>query len=449
MNELDLIIKDGDVVLPEKVHKTDLGIKDGKIVQIKENITDSAKQVLQAKNLFVFPGMIDVHVHFNDPGREEWEGFQSGSYMMAAGGCTTYFDMPLNGIPSTTTEEALFEKVNKAEQTSSVDFGLWGGLVPGNKHQLAKLANAGVIGFKAFLSASGNKEFEAADDQTLINGMNEIAKLEKVLALHAESRTITDFLTEQKKINNQLSADDYAETRPIIAEVEAVERAIFYAEITNCPLHFVHISSSKAIEKIQQAKQRGLNISIETCPHYLLFNHTDLVEKGAVAKCAPPLRSETEQTKLIQLLIDGKIDIVSSDHSPSPFELKDPEKHHLLSAWGGISGGQFTLLSMIELAITHDIPFEQLVKWTSSNPAQRFNLPSKGEIKIGMDADIAIVDLKQSTKVTPKTFYAKHKQSLYMDRTFPCRIIKTYSRGNLVYDQRQQLSQNVNGQWIK
>lgn len=451
MNDFDTIIRSGNVVLKDGVSAMDIGIKDGKIKEITGHLHGTSSTEIQAEGQFVFPGMIDVHVHINEPGREDWEGFTTGGFMMASGGCTTYFDMPLNGIPSTTTREALLHKAEIAEAKSTVDVGLWGGLVPGNKEDLADLAKEGVVGFKAFLSASGNEEFEAVDDLSLLTGMREIARLNKVLALHAESDTITKFLTQEKVQANLLSPDDYAESRPIIAEVEAVERALHYAELTGCPLHFVHISSAQAIEKIEQAKQKGMDVTVETCAHYLLFNHHDLVEKGAIAKCAPPLREKEEQQRLIELLKQGKFDMVSSDHSPCPFELKDPKTHHLFEAWGGINGGQFTLLAMIELAIKHHIPFPKIAAMTASNPASRFGLADiKGEIKVGLDADLALVSLDQHHTVKPTNFFAKHnKQSVYMGHTFPCRIMKTFNRGTKVYEDGQTEPLMINGVWKK
>lgn len=445
----DLIIRNGNVVLPDKVKKTDMAIKDGIIVAIEDDIPDTSKEERNADGYYIFPGLIDIHVHFNDPGRAEWEGFASGSQMIAAGGGTTFFDMPLNGVPSTTDTKALLEKVEIAESKSVVDFALWGGLVPGNIHELKGLADNGAIGFKAFLSESGNEEFERVDDLTLIAGMKEIASLKKILALHAESATITDFLTKEKVTNGHLTADDYLASRPIAAEVEAVERAIAYARITGCPLHFVHISSEEAIKKITAAKAMGQDISVETCAHYLLFNHNDLKDKGAIAKCAPPLRKSKEQEKLIRLLIEGEIDMVSSDHSPSPFMLKDPTAHHLFSAWGGISGGQFTLLALIELAITYEIPFNKVAALIAGNPAERFNLKTKGHIEVGKDADITWISLEESYTVSEKNFFAKHKQSLYMKRTFPCAVKLTMNRGSVVFENGQLVNRMEKGQWIK
>ncbi len=450
MERLDVVIKNGKAVLPDGVKETDIGIKDGRIVALQKGIQANASVMLNAENHYIFPGVIDVHVHFSEPGRESWEGFHTGSMMMAAGGCTTYFDMPLNGIPSTVNVKALTEKAEIGKLKSFVDFSLWGGLVPGNEKDLEPLAEAGVIGFKAFLSETGNKEFASVDDMTLLNGMKIIAKTGKVLALHSESASITNWLKAEKEQAGAFSADDYLESRPIMAEVEAVERAIYYAELTGCPLHFVHISSALAIEKIEQAKHSGMDITVETCPHYLLFNHQHLRELGTIAKCAPPLREKEEQEKLISLVINQKFDMVSSDHSPCPFDLKDPKKHHLFAAWGGISGGQFTFLSMLELAIKYNIPFETIAQLTASAPAERFGLSEwKGKIAVGFDADLAILSLEDSFTVTKENFLAKHKESLYIGHTFPSMIVATISKGKIVYQDGKVVAGKANGEWVK
>lgn len=450
MERYDLIVRGGSVVLPDGVTKVDVGVKDGKIAAIAAKLEGETEQEWDAAGLHVLPGMIDVHVHFSEPGREHWEGFTTGSAMMAAGGCTTFFDMPLNGIPSTVNEEALLDKARLGNEKSLVDFGLWGGLVPGNEDDLQPLAESGVIGFKAFLSTTGNKEFEAVDDMTLLNGMKKIAALGKVLALHSESAAITNWLKAEKEAAGLVSADDYLETRPILAEVEAVERALHYSEITGCALHFVHISSAAAVAKIEAAKARGMNVTVETCPHYLLFNHNSLREKGSIAKCAPPLREADEQQRLIALLAQGKFDMLSSDHSPCPYDMKDPKDYNLFQAWGGISGGQFTLLSALELALAHDIPLEQVAAWTASNPAERFGLAgSKGTIAIGMDADLAIVDLNEAFTVTEENYYAKHKQSLYIGHTFPCSVTGTVVRGHIVARSGDVSTEVATGSWQK
>lgn len=445
----DMLIKNGTVVFPDKVQTTNIGVKNGKITAIGDEFVSGANRIIDASGQYVFPGMIDVHVHFSDPGRDYWEGFRTGSQMMAAGGVTTFFDMPLNGIPSTINKEALYLKSDRGQAESYTDFALWGGLVPGNEADLAELAEEGVIGFKAFLSTTGNKEFENVDDVTLLNGMKIIAGLNKVLALHSESGPITDWLAARKIEAGQVSADDYLETRPVAAEAEAVQRALYYAEVTGCPLHFVHISSYEAIEKIEAAKKKGMNVTVETCPHYLLFNHDALREFGPVAKCAPPLRKQEEQEKLIKLLIEQKFDMISSDHSPCTSDLKDSAVYNIFQAWGGISGGQFSFLSMLELALKYEIPFEQIAKITALNPAERFGLKAKGRIAEGYDADFVLVSTDESYTVREENFFAKNKISLYIGHTFPCKINSTINRGKLIFNDGSIQADEPEGEWIK
>ncbi|RTQ89251.1 allantoinase AllB [Lysinibacillus telephonicus] len=446
MIEFDLIIKNGFIVLEKEIRKMDIGIRNGKISAIQDCVEGTAKREIDALNQYIFPGVIDVHAHFSEPGREFWEGFSTGSQMMAAGGCTTYFDMPLNGIPSTINKKALLDKASIGEVKSCVDFGLWGGLVPGNVENLKELAELGVVGFKAFLSETGNEEFQNVDDLTLLYGMQEISKLGKVLALHAESAPITSWLQNRKIKFGQLSADDYLASRPAIAEFEAVNRAIAYAQITNCPLHFVHISSPDAVLAIQKAKLNGMDITLETCPHYLLFNHDDLIEKGAIAKCAPPLREEEVKQQLVSLFVEGKFDMISSDHSPCTPDMKDSKMHNIFTAWGGISGGQFTLLSTIELVLQNNMSLLQVAKYTSTNPAHRFKLKGKGKIEVEKDADLVIVSM-EPFKVDESELFSKHKLSIYVGHTFPCRIKQTIARGNVLFE-NGQINLGTRGEWL-
>lgn len=428
----DLLIKGAKIVTEEGVLSQDVGIKDGIIAEIGSLSAENSKDTFEAEGLYLFPGAVDCHVHLDEPGREHWEGFETGTAMLAAGGCTTYFDMPLNGIPSTTTVQAFEEKKKIAKEKSVVDFELWGGLVPGNLDDIAGLAEAGVVGFKAFLSESGNKEFEAVDDETLLLGMMEIAKHNKILALHSESNVITSVMKSLFEKKGDVSADAYAASRPVEAEVEAVERAIQYARLTGCRLHFVHISTGEAVEAIVRAKEQGLDVSLETCPHYLLFSHDDLKTNGASAKCAPPLREKPVRDGLVSALIDGKIDMISSDHSPCPPEMKNEE--NLFQSWGGISGGQYTLASVIELALQRNIPLEKVAYWTAVSPANRFGFgKKKGKIEVGYDADLVVVDLDHEYTVTKENMYAKHKVSLYENHSFPCKINATFTKGKLVY----------------
>ncbi|AZV50203.1 allantoinase [Bacillus halotolerans] len=438
----DLVIKGAKAVTPDGVKEADIAMKNGTIAKIGSAIEAEGAPVVEASGQYIFPGSVDCHVHFNEPGREDWEGFETGSQMMAAGGCTTYFDMPLNCIPSTVTAENLLAKAEIGRQKSAVDFALWGGLVPGHIDDIHPMAEAGAIGFKAFLSKSGTEEFRSVDERTLLKGMKEIAAAGKILALHAESDAITSFLQMEWANKGKVNADAYAASRPEEAEAEAVYRTIQYAKVTGCPVHFVHISTAKAVRLIREAKQEGLDITVETCPHYVLFSHDDLREKGSVAKCAPPLRSQPSKEALIDTLIAGDIDMVSSDHSPCRPSLK--REDNMFLSWGGISGGQFTLLAMLELALERDIPFETIAEWTAGAPAKRFGLQQKGRLEEGRDADLVLVSMEPYT-VTTETMFAKHKQSIYEGHTFPCRISATYSRGRSVYSDGEKADSGIEG----
>jgi allantoinase len=445
----DLVIKGGHVVLPDGIRDVDIAVQNGTIVEIREKIEGAGQNVIHAAGNYVLPGMIDIHVHFNEPHREDWEGFASGSSLVAAGGCTTYFDMPLNGVPPTTTKAALLEKIGLAAAKSYVDYALWGGLVPGNETELESLAAHGVIGFKAFMSSSGS-EFANVDDVTLYRGMDKIASLNKVLALHAESEAIVQILQKEKTEQGLCSARDYMETRPIIAELEAVNKALLYVEETGCPLHFVHISSYKAIQLIERAKKIGVNVTVETCPHYLLFTDKDFERMGPIAKCAPPLRAEEERVRLWEAIRAGMVDMISSDHSPCPTSMKKDNEYDMMQAWGGISGGQFTMEAMIdEGCIKQGIPLTEMTRLLSTNPALRFGLyPQKGIIAEGSDADLVIVNMNTERTIKKEELLSRHKHSPYIGRTLHCAIEMTINRGRIVYQRNEGIKGNPAGRLL-
>ena len=427
----DLLFQNAKLVNTSSIFSGDIAVKNGVICAIGSNLGE-ALHTIDVQGDFIFPGGIDVHVHFNEPGNEQWEGFATGSELLAAGGVTSYFDMPLNANPPTINVEALKLKQQLAEEKSIVTPYFWGGLVHNNVAQLAALAQEGVIGFKAFLSNSGFTPFSAVKNDSLLEGMREIARLGKILAVHAESDDLTSFLQQQKIAEGKLTAQDYAESRPIVAELEAVNRVLYFAELTGCAVHFVHISSAAAVESIHCAKQRGLDVSVETCPHYLKFNEQTL-ERGVLAKCAPPLRHEVERKKLVDCLLAGQIDMIASDHSPCPPAMKDLTNQHFFQAWGGINGGQFTLLTLLALCDNYNVGYENIAKWLSDAPAQRFKLEKRGRIAVGYAADLTIVTKKPFT-VSQQNHYAKHKATIYEGETFNHTIVATYSNGHCVYE---------------
>ncbi|MGF7050679.1 allantoinase [Paenibacillus sp. DS2015] len=448
----DLVIQGGSVVLKESVAKVDIGISQGVIIAIEPALPiEEAELVYDATGLHVLPGMVDIHVHFNEPGLGQWEGFATGSAALAAGGCTTYVDMPLNGIPPTIHVSALEQKMSLAENTSYVDYGLWGGLVPGNLNQLSALASRGVVGFKAFMSDPGGEGadiFARADDMTLLEGMQEIASFGGILALHAESDEMITELSARKRFNNQTSSRDFAESRPVIAEVEAVSRALVFARETGCSLHFVHISSRKAVDLIHEAKLQGMNVTAETCPHYLCLTDKAMETIGAVAKCAPPLRSQSEQDAMWSAVQEGGIDVIASDHSPCPPSMK--WSSDFFEIWGGISGAQSSVLLMLEEGhVKRGISLPQISNLLSYQPAARVGLDHrKGEISVGMDADLAIVNMNRGFVLTEEDLLYRHKQSPYIGRSFSCSIAATFCRGHLVYDLENGVSGTSVGTFV-
>jgi allantoinase len=450
----DVIVKKGMVVLKDEILQLDIGIRDGKIARLANSIEAETKLVIDADGQYVLPGMVDVHVHLNEPGLGAWEGFASGSAALAAGGCTTYADMPLNGVPPTVTAAALELKRQAADGHSAVDYALWGGLVPGNLAHLEALAEAGVIGFKAFMSAPGGEGediFREVDELTLYEGMRRIAELGGILALHAENEALVSALAARKIAEGRVTAMDFVESRPVVAELEAVNRALFYAELTGCALHFVHISSPEAVKRIVQAKHQGMNVTLETCPHYLILTAEDMQRLGAVAKCAPPLRSKERQELLWQQVREGLIDMIASDHSPCPEPMKTVQKDHFFGAWGGISGAQSSMELIIhEGFIERGISLTQLSRMLSYAPAERFGLhPRKGEIAVSCDADLVLVDTNRSYVLTKENLLQRHPHSPYLSKIFSCQITATLCRGKLIYDVDHGILAPGAGNWIK
>lgn len=436
MATFDLLIKNGTIVTAESNAQGDIAIKDGKIaeVSIGKSIEGTAEKVIEAEGLHVFPGLIDSHVHFNEPGRTEWEGLETGSKSLAAGGVTTFFDMPLNSTPPTINKENLELKRAAAKEKSIVNPRFWGGLVPQNIADLKELHENGVIGFKAFMSPSGIADFDNADDETLYKGMKEIASFGSLLAVHAESTVICDQLAKEKQSQGKTSARDFVESRPIISEIEAVRRIISYAEATGCKLHIVHASSRKVVQVIKEAQLRGVDVTVETCPHYLSLTVKDLEEKGGVAKCCPPLRDEDEVEDLWAAVANGEITVIGSDHSPAPASMKEIEGN-FFEGWGGISGAQSTLnILLTEGHFKRNLPLEKIVELTATNPAKLFKLENKGTIAPNYDADITIVNLNESFELKKEDLFYRHQHSPYVGKTYQGKVKTTIVNGQIVFE---------------
>ena len=447
MSTFDLILRSGTVVTPEGASVADIGISDGKIAALAPNLRGSSHEEVQAAGLHIFPGLIDAHVHFNEPGRTHWEGIATGSRALAAGGGTLFFDMPLNAHPPTCDAASFDLKLAAAQKNSATDFAFWGGLVPENLDRLEELAGCGVIGFKAFMSSSGIEDFSRADERTLREGMKRAAILRLPVAVHAESEALTGKLTAEKLAAGKTSIRDYLESRPVAAELEAIRRAIELAAETGCALHIVHVSSGEGVALVSAAKTAGVDVTCETCPHYLTLTGEDVEKIGALAKCAPPLRTAEIQNELWQRLAADEIDTVGSDHSPSPPEMKGGE--NFFKIWGGISGVQHTLPLLLDGACQRQISPAQIARVTSFNVAERFHLPShKGRIAVGADADLAVIDLAHSFTVRAENLLYRHRQSPYVGRALTGWVVQTILRGRTISKDGRIVATN-HGQLIK
>jgi allantoinase len=410
--DVDLLIRGAE--------PADVAVDDGCIVAVGAELGISALETVDAGGLRVLPGAVDAHVHFNDPGRADWEGWASGTAAAAAGGTTCVVDMPLNAHPPTVDAASFREKVAAADGSAVTDYALWGGLVPGNVPRLAELAELGVVGFKAFMAPSGIDDFEAVDDDTLAAGMAEAARLGLPVAVHAEdpARLLAPAGRGWR---------DWAASRPVEAELAAIARALSLAGATGCSLHVVHVSSGRGVRLVTEARARGLDVTCETCPHYLVLDEDDLEALGAVAKCAPPLRARADRDDLRAELAAGAIDLVASDHSPSPPSMKAGDA---FAAWGGISGCQ----SLVALALTENVPHALV----SECPAGRFRLPGKGRLEPGADADVVLV-APVEWELHEDDLRYRHKQSPYVGRRLRGRVVRAWLRGRPIGEQRGQL----------
>lgn len=408
----------------------DIAIEDGKIADMGPELPGGAEEI-DARGLHVFPGLIDVHLHFNEPGRTEWEGAATGSRALAAGGGTLFFDMPLNSSPCTVNAEAFDRKRAALEASSITDFGLWGGLIPGNVAEMAELADRGVVGFKAFLCDSGLPEFPRSDDLTLFEGLREAARLGLPVAVHAESQEITQGLAQKILPKERGSIQAFLASRPVLAELEAIQRATLLAREAGAKLHIVHVSSGRGVALAAEARAQGTDVSIETCPHYLFFTEEDVERLGAVAKCAPPLRDATDQEALWTQLLAGSVDIVASDHSPAPPDMKSGDFGR---AWGGIAGVQSTLAVLLDRGHhCRQLSLERIASLVAAEPARRFRIQGKGGIAIGMDADLALVDISRSAQLRPENLKQRHALSPYIGSTFRGCIERTIRRGETIF----------------
>lgn len=432
---LDLLVRGGLLVTEAGIVRGSVGIRDGRIVALLEGDEAlPADEVVDARGLVVLPGGVDPHVHFNEPGRADWEGIASGTLAAAAGGITTVLDMPLNSSPPLATLVAWEAKVAAAEGQASVDYGLWAALFPTNRNALEGLAEAGACGFKAFMCPAGT-EFEHVDSAALLAGLRALAPRGAVVGVHAEGADLVARLQAELETAGRRDRRAWLEARPAIAELEAIQRALLLAWEASARLHIVHLSIAAGLRAITAARRAGQPVTTETCPHYLLLTGEDLERLGPVAKCAPPLRTASDAAALWRGLGDGEIDCVVSDHSPCPWEMKAAGDDDIWAAWGGISGHQFTLPLLWSEGVRRGrLTPERLAAVTATNAARLFGLyPRKGAIRLGADADLVLLDPNREWTITREGILYRHRHTPYLGWRVMGRVVLTLVRGRTVY----------------
>jgi allantoinase len=438
--QTELWVKNGFVFTDQGFRQVSIKIKDGRIDCLLEEeaepFIETKANTLDASGCLVVPGFIDAHVHFNDPGRTDWEGFETGSRAAAIGGTTTIFDMPLNCSPSVINLPNLLKKREYLTSLSYIDYALWGGITGSSLDNISELTQMreGIIAWKAFMCESGIEDFDFVAPTQLKLAMKLAKEQDKILALHAESDEEIQRLTalyKNSECPNERAA--FLASRPIAAEEKAVCDALELAAKYGTAIHFVHISSGKVVEIIQQAKKSGMNVTVETCPHYLLFDEDDFLKTGAILKCAPPLRPREEVEGLWDCIRKGWIDTIGSDHSPCLYSMKATAS--IWDAWGGIQGVQFTWLALLDEALKRNIHLKQIMPLGTSNVANRFGIAGrKGRIYPGLDADLVFLRLDETTLADQQSFAFRNTYSPYENMTFLLKIKKTILRGKVIYD---------------
>jgi allantoinase len=448
----DLAIR-GALVISDGAYARDILIRDGRIAALAEPGASTAQREIDARGLLALPGIVDGHVHFNEPGRTDWEGWASGSRAAAAGGTTTVLDMPLNSIPPVLDGDSFDQKKDAAESASIVDFGLWGGLVDADPATLRELSDRGAVGVKAFLCDSGVAEFPALHQDDLVPALRAAAEAGLLVALHCEDDALVREATARVRGEGKNDAVAWPVSRPPLVEVRAVASACAAAREAGARIHVVHLSAVEALGAIGAARDMGTDVSVETCPHYLTFDDGDLARQGAALKCAPPIRDARNRDGLWKALLEGKIDFVGSDHSPCPPDRKATSD--MFAAWGGIAGIQSLLPAVFgEAARRAGTAFDVrkvagFVVWRlSAKPAKRFGLwPRKGALAPGSDADVVLFDPDRDWVLDADGSRTRGVDP-YIGRSFRGKVVRTLIAGRTVYNEQEPVTNPFRGRFI-
>jgi allantoinase len=432
--DTELIVRGARVVTPDGVRPAAVHLRNGIIAAVTHiDETPVGVPVFDAGESVVMPGLVDSHVHINEPGRTDWEGFESATRAAAAGGVTTLVEMPLNSIPATTNVAALEAKLAAAREKCFVDVGFWGGAVPGNAVEFRSLHDAGVLGFKCFLVDSGVPEFAAIGERDFRIAMKELAALGSLLQVHAELPGPIERAASVAR-GDPGRYWTFLRARPRIAEDAAIDLVIKACRDTRARAHIVHLSSSDSLPQLRRAREEGLPLTVETCPHYLWFAAEEIQEGATQYKCCPPIRERENCQKLWSALEEGLIDMVVSDHSPCPPGMKLKETGNFLKAWGGISSLQIRLAIVWTAARTRGLGLDRLAEWLCAAPARLAGLGArKGAIRRGCDADLVVWNPEAVFRVEAANLHHKHKLTPYESAELHGVVAATFLRGRMIY----------------
>jgi allantoinase len=431
MSRHDLIVRGARLAWLAGAPVGEVAAAGGVVTEIGPEVGGDAAEVIDGTGLDLLPGGVDPHVHLNEPGRTEWEGIATGTAALAVGGVTCAIDMPLNASPPVLDGSSFDLKAAAIPGVARVDLALWGGLVPGDVDRLDELADRGVVGFKAFMSFGGLDDFPPVDDLTLYEGMLRAAALGLPVAVHAESDAMTAGLAARARAQGRTGVRDYLASRPVLAETEAIARAIHLAAETGCRLHVVHVSSGAGVALVADARARGVDVTCEVCLHHLVLDEDDMERLGAVAKCAPPLRPRAECEALWTAVAGGDVAMVSSDHSPSPASLKQGDD--MFAVWGGIAGAQSSLELLVgEGVVGGRIDLPAVGELFAGAASRRFGLRGKGVLEPGADADLVLLDVGATRVLEAEDLRTRHAISPYVGRELRARVVRTVLRGRTV-----------------